>query len=330
MKIEHFDSTKNGAFIIAELSANHNGKIETAIETIKAAKASGANAIKLQTYTADTITLKSNKSYFQINGDTLWDGSTYYDLYKQAYTPWEWHEELFHVAKEEGLICFSSPFDESAVDFLEQFDPPCYKLASFEINHIPLIQYIAKKQRPIIASTGIASLEDIDLLISSIQEVSNAPLTLLKCTSAYPAPVEDANLKNILFLQDKYDVTVGLSDHTMGANSAIAAVVLGAKVIEKHFILDRSLGGPDAAFSMEPQEFSQMVNSIREVEASLGEYEYTLTHKAKKGRMFSRSIFVNQDIKKGEVFTLENIKVVRPNDGLHPKYFYEIFCVDKN
>ncbi len=311
--------------IIAELSANHGQKLEVAIETIKAAKRSGADAIKLQTYTADTITLDCNNKYFtDVLKGTIWEGRTLYDLYKEAYTPWEWHEELFKVAKEEGLICFSSPFDKTAVDFLEQFNPPAYKIASFEITDIPLIEYTASKGRPIIMSTGIAELEDIELAVKTCRDAGNNNITILKCTSSYPAPINEANLATIPDLKERFNVEVGLSDHTLGIVAPIVAVTLGARVIEKHFILDKSVGGPDASFSLDEKEFAEMVKAVRQAEKAVGKVTYELTEKVKTSRKFSRSLFVVKDIKAGEIFTEENIRSIRPGFGLHPKYLKEV------
>ncbi len=307
-------------FIIAELSANHNGSLETAIKTIKAAKRAGANAIKLQTYTADTITLKCSKEDFVIKGGTLWDGKTLYELYKEAFTPWEWHEELFRVAKEEGLVCFSSPFDYTAVDFLEQFDVPAYKIASFEITDIPLIRYTASKGKPMIISTGIASYEDIKLAVDTCRAVGNNDITILKCTSSYPAPIKEANMIMMQQFATDFDVKVGLSDHTLGITLPVVATVMGASVIEKHFILDKSIGGPDAVFSLDEKAFSQMVKAVREAEQSMGVVSYELTEKQKSGKQFSRSLYVAQDVKKGEVITRDNVRSVRPGYGLHPKH----------
>lgn len=312
------------ALIVAELSANHNGKKQVAIDTIKAAKRSGADAIKLQTYTADTITLDCKKDDFKIKQGTLWDGKYLYDLYKEAYTPWEWHEELFHVANEEGLICFSSPFDKTAVDFLESLHNPIYKIASFEITDIPLIEYAAKTMKPIVLSTGIAMEADIQLAIDTCRSVGNMDIMLLKCTSSYPAPIEEANLCMIKDLAERFHVKSGLSDHTMGSVSAIVAVAQGATMIEKHFIIDRSIGGPDASFSMNEQEFTQMVKDIRMVEAAVGSVSYELTDKMKSGREFCRSLYVGEDMKAGEVITEQNIRSVRPGFGLHPKYLKDI------
>lgn len=311
-------------FIIAELSANHNQDIENAVKTIKAAKEVGADAIKLQTYTADTMTIDCDNKYFQINQGTLWDGDTLYSLYQKAYTPWEWHEKLFAVAKEEGLVCFSSPFDNTAVDFLEQFNPPVYKIASFEITDIPLIEYTAKKGKPMIISTGIATLEEISEAVSACRKMGNHNIALLKCTSAYPAPPEEANLLTIPNLKDTFGVTAGLSDHSIGSALPVAAVSLGARIIEKHFILDKKIGGPDAAFSMEPHDFKKMVQDIRNVEKALGSVSYELTEKSKKNRKFSRSLFVTTNLNRGDLFTPENLKSIRPGDGLSPKYIHQV------
>ncbi|MCO6164201.1 pseudaminic acid synthase [Flavobacterium sp. NRK F7] len=324
MKIDTFHINDNGpVFIIAELSANHNGSLETAIQTIKAAKRAGANCIKLQTYTADTITLDSEKEDFLIKG-TIWDGRKLYDLYKEAYTPWEWHAELFKVAKEEGLVCFSSPFDKSAVDFLETLGTPAYKIASFEITDIPLIEYVASKMKPVIISTGVATEEDIQMALEACYKVGNKNIALLKCTSSYPAPIEEANMCMVKDLAEKYNVIAGLSDHTMGNTVPIVATVFGAKIIEKHFILDRAIGGPDASFSMDETEFSSMVKAVREAEKAIGVVDYALTEKQIKGREFCRSLYIAQDVKKGAVFTVENLKSVRPGFGLHPKHYNEI------
>ena len=310
-------------FIIAEMSANHNHRLDTAIETIRAAAKAGADAVKLQTYTADTLTLDCNEPDF-VCGPGLWQGQTLHSLYQQAYTPWEWHEELFRVAREEGLVCFSTPFDKTAVDFLEQLGNPIYKIASFEITDTPLIQYIASKQKPIIISTGIAMEEDIRLALDTIHTEGNHDVTLLKCTSAYPAPIEDANLLTIADMRERFVCRVGLSDHTEGDTVALAAVALGAEVVEKHFILDRSIGGPDAAFSMEAAEFGQMVTRIRQVEQALGQVSYPTDPAHIKGREFARSLYVAEDMQAGDVITEQNVRSVRPGFGLHPKYLPEI------
>lgn len=320
MLIDNF-ALNEKVLIIAELSANHGQKLEIAIETIKAAKRAGADAIKLQTYTADTLTIDCDNEYFtNVLQGTIWEGRTLFDLYKEAYTPWEWHEELFRVAKEEGLICFSSPFDKTAVDFLEQFNPPAYKIASFEIQDIPLIEYAASKGRPMIMSTGIAELEDIELAIQTCRDAGNNNIILLKCTSSYPAPIEEANLITIKDLKTRFGVEVGLSDHTLGIITPIVAVTMGARVIEKHFILNKSIGGPDASFSLDEKEFTEMVKSIRQAEQAIGKVIYELTDKVKVSRKFSRSLFVVKDIKAGELFTEENVRSIRPGYGLHAKY----------
>jgi pseudaminic acid synthase len=310
-------------FIIAELSANHNGSLETAIETIRGAKRAGADCIKLQTYTADTITIDSNKEDFVIKG-TIWEGKNLYKLYQEAYTPWEWHKILFKTAEEEGLICFSSPFDKTAVDFLESLDVPAYKIASFEITDIPLIEYVASKGKPVIISTGISQIEDIELAIETCKKVGNHDIALLKCTSSYPAPIEEANMIMIKDLAERFNVITGLSDHTMGSTVPVVATCLGAKIIEKHFIIDRKIGGPDASFSLNENEFSDMVKTIREAEQAIGQIDYTLTDKQKKGRDFARSLYVVKGIKAGEQFTIENVKSIRPGYGMHPKFLSEI------
>lgn len=312
--------------IIAELSANHNQDIELAKRTIFSAKEAGADTVKLQTYTADTLTIDCNNRYFtDLLRGTIWEGKNFYQLYQEAYTPWEWHKELFRYARDEvGIDIFSSPFDFNAVDLLEEFNPSHYKIASFEIFDIPLIEYVASKGRPIIISTGIATRADIELALETCRGAGNDEITLLKCTSSYPAPLEEANLLTIPDMEKSFGVDVGLSDHTMGASAAIAAVSLGAKMIEKHFILDRSIGGPDSSFSMEPKEFKDMVTSIREVEKALGKVSYKLTKNAKKSKIFSRSLFVVEDVNAGDLITENNIRSIRPGYGLHPKYYKEI------
>lgn len=311
-------------FIIAEMSANHNGKLSLALDTIKAAKEAGADAVKIQTYTADTLTLNCDNKYFQLNQGTLWDGMTFYKLYQQAYTPWEWHPELFDYAKELNIPLFSTPFDKTAVDFLEELHNPIMKIASFELVDIPLIEYAASKGRPMIMSTGIATLEEIEEAVNACRKVGNNDITLLKCTSAYPAPLSEANLMTIPDMAKRFNCKVGLSDHTTGDIGACTAVALGASVIEKHFIIDRSIGGPDSAFSMQKDEFGEMVRRIRETESCLGTVSYELSEKMKKNRKFARSLFACKDIKKGEVFTEDNIRSVRPGDGCSPKYLPEL------
>ncbi len=322
MKIGNFDLERDGVYIIAELSANHGRDINIAKETIKVAKEIGANAIKLQTYRADTITLDSSREDFIIRGGTLWDSKRLYDLYREAYLPWEWHRELFDYAKEIGIDIFSSPFDRSAVDFLEQFNPIAYKIASFEITDYELIRYSASKGKPIIISTGVASIEEIYDVVNICREVGNSNIILLKCTSSYPAPLEDANLKMIPELKERFGVEVGFSDHTIGSTAPIVATTLGAKVIEKHFILDKSIGGADANFSMDRDEFANMVRAVRDTEKLLGDIIYNMDKS--KGRVFARSLYIAKDIKRGEVFTRENIKSVRPHYGMHPKYLNDI------
>ena len=320
MKIQDFDFNKeNSVFVIAELSANHNGSLEAALETIRAAKRTGANAIKLQTYTADTLTIQSDKDDFIIKSGSIWDGKTFYDLYKSAYTPWEWHEQLFNCAMEEGLICFSSPFDKSAVDFLENLNVPAYKIASFEITDVPLIEYVASKGKPVILSTGIATYEDIELALDACRRMGNHNIALLKCTSSYPAPIEEANMAMIPDFKERFNVIPGLSDHTLGSTVPIVATAMGARIIEKHFILDRSIGGPDSSFSMNEEEFTEMVKAVREAEKAVGQVSYVLTEKQIKGRDFSRSLYIVKDIKKGDVLTEENVRSIRPGFGLHPK-----------
>lgn len=324
MKIGNLEiNSDSKVFIIAELSANHNGSLDTALETIRAAKRAGADCIKLQTYTAETITIDSRKDDFLIKG-TIWEGRNLYELYQEAYTPWEWHQALFEEAKNQGLICFSSPFDTTAVDFLESLNVPAYKIASFEITDIPLIEYVASKGKPIILSTGIAEIEDIELAIDACKRMGNHDIALLKCTSSYPAPINEANMIMIKDLAERYGVVSGLSDHTMGNTVPIVATCFGAKIIEKHFILDHSIGGPDASFSMDEAEFTAMVKAVREAESAIGVVDYTLTEKQAKGKDFSRSLYVVEDIKEGEVITEKNVRSIRPGFGLHPKYFHEV------
>ncbi|WP_457608707.1 pseudaminic acid synthase [Nitratifractor sp.] len=321
MRIGSWDSQTDGTYIIAELSANHGGKIEIAKESIEAAKACGADAVKIQTYTADTLTLDCDNEDFIIEGGTLWDGKKLYDLYKEAALPWEWHEELFDYANKIGIGLFSSPFDKSAVDFLEAFAPPAYKIASFEITDYELIRYAASKGRPMIISTGIATIQEIQDAVEICRSEGNDEIVLLKCTSAYPAPLEDANLRTIPNLAETFGVVAGFSDHTLGITAPVAAIALGARVIEKHFILDKSLGGPDADFSLDREEFAQMVQVVRDTEKMLGEVDYSMTEKKRKSRQFARSLYVAEDIQEGEILTEKNIRSVRPGYGLHPKYF---------
>ena len=313
---------KNRIFLVAELSANHHQSKDIALKTIKAAKESGADAVKLQTYTPECLTLNCNSKYFQIQG-TLWEGKNFYQLYQEAMTPWEWHKDLFEYAKELGIICFSSPFSKEGVDFLEELGNPIYKVASFEIVDLELIEYMAKTKKPIILSKGIATKEEIkEALDVCKKEVKD--ITLLQCTSSYPAPLNEANLSLIPKMQKDFGVKVGLSDHTLGITAPIVAASLGAKVIEKHFILDRKLGGPDSAFSIEPQEFSAMAKAVREVEELLGVESYELSQKSKEGRVFMRSLFVVEDIAKGERIKENQIRSIRPGYGIPPKMKYQV------
>ena len=319
------------SFVVAELSANHGHKLDVALESVMAAKEAGADAVKIQTYTADTITLNCDVDDFKVKG-TLWDGRTLYDLYQEAYTPWEWHQAIFDEAKKCGLMCFSTPFDKTAVDFLEDLGNPIFKIASFEITDTPLIEYAARKGKPMVISTGIAMPEDIELAVETCRKAGNDDITLLKCTSSYPAPVEEANLMTMVDMKRRYGVKVGLSDHTLGCDVAIAAVALGATMVEKHFIMDRSIGGPDAAFSMEKDEFAAMVKSVRIVERALGNVVYPTDPAQIKGREFSRSLYVAEDVKAGDVVTESNVRSVRPCYGMHPKYYSQVlgkrFLVD--
>lgn len=320
----HIIDNDSKTFVIAEMSANHNMDFDRAVEIMKAAKDAGADAVKIQTYTADTITLDCDDPCFQITQGTLWDGTTLHKLYEKAYTPWDWQPKLQKIAADLGLEFFSSPFDLSAVDFLEEMNVPAYKIASFEINDIPMIRKIARLHKPMIFATGIAHLSDIELAVQTCKEEGNEQVILLKCTSAYPAPYEDVNLRTIPSLASTFDCIAGLSDHTMGSAVAGAAVALGAKVIEKHLTLRRADGGADSAFSMEPEEFKEMVQNIRKIELALGTVTYELTPKAAREREHSRSLFVAKDMKKGDIFTPENLRSVRPANGLHTKYYEDI------
>ena len=321
---KRFINENSGAYIIAEMSGNHNMDYERAVKIVKAAAEAGADAIKLQTYTADTITLDSDAPCFQITQGTLWDGTTLHKLYEEAYTPWDWQPKLKELAESLGLDCFSSPFDFTSVDFLEKMDVPAYKIASFEITDIPLIKKVASTGKPVIISTGLASVEDIELALKTCKDAGNENVILLKCCSAYPAPYEDINLETMVDMAKKFDCTIGLSDHTMGSAVSVAAVAMGAKVIEKHLTLARADGGVDAAFSMEPQEFKEMVDNIRIVEKARGKVTYDITEKQEKQREFARSLFIAADIKAGEVLTPENLRSVRPANGLHTKYYEEL------
>lgn len=309
-------------YVVAEMSANHNMDYERARKIIDAAADAGANAVKIQTYTADTITIDCNDVPFQTHG--LWQGMNLYQLYQKAYTPWEWQADLIEYANSKKLDCFSSPFDLTAIDFLENLNVPAYKIASYEINDIPLIKKAAQTGKPIILSTGMAYLEDIDLAVRTCKEAGNEKVILLKCVSAYPASFEQMNLNVIPNMSQTFDCMVGLSDHTLGSETAIASVALGAKVVEKHLTLKREDGGVDAAFSMEAAEFAHMVHQIRNIEQALGSVTYDLNKQQKESRQCTRSLFVVKDIKEGEMFTSENIRSIRPGIGLHTKYYGDI------
>lgn len=312
------------SYIIAEMSGNHNGDIRRALEIVEAAAEAGADAIKLQTYTADTITLDCNNEYFQTQKGSLWEGRTLYDLYGEAYTPWEWHGPLMEKARELGLTCFSTPFDFTAVDFLEKLDVPAYKIASYEIQDIPLIRKVAETGKPVIMSTGIATLADIYAAVETCRKAGNEQIVLLKCTSAYPSPYEEMNLNVIPHMKQTFGCICGLSDHTLGTEVAVASVALGAEIVEKHLTLKRADGGVDSAFSMEPKEFADMVRQIRNVEKAKGHVSYELTDKQKEGRQFGRSLFIAEDVCEGSEFTEKNIRSVRPAAGLATKYYKSV------
>ena len=314
----------NKTFIVAEMSANHNGSKEIALETIRAARRAGADAIKLQTYTANTITLDCDLPDFQIKQGTIWDGQTLHSLYQKAYTPWEWHAELFAEAKRLGLVCFSTPFDKTAVDLLEKLGNPIYKIASFEITDVNLIRYCAEKMKPMVISTGVATEEDIELAVKTCRDVGNNDITLLKCTSAYPAPIEKSQLCMIPDMANRFEVKTGLSDHTIGSFVPMLSVAMGAVMVEKHFIIDRSIGGEDCSFSMDEREFTQMVKDIRNAEAAIGTVSYELDSVVLPEREFSRSLYVAENIKAGELITEQNVRSVRPGFGLHPKYLNDL------
>ena len=314
---------QHSPFVIAEMSGNHNQSLDRALEIVDAAARSGAHAIKLQTYTADTITLRHRGGEFQINDDkSLWAGQNLHDLYSKAYTPWEWHEPIFSRAKQLDLVCFSSPFDASAVEFLEKLNVPAYKIASFENNHLPLIKKAASTGKPLIISTGMATLAEIEQAVTTAREAGCGQLVLLKCTSTYPATPENTNIKTIPHLKELFDTEVGLSDHTLGIGVSVGAIALGASVIEKHFTLSRNDGGVDSAFSLEPHELEALVSETTRVWQSLGEVRYGPTEAEKKSLQFKRSIYIAEDIKKGETFTERNIRIVRPGDGA-PPYLFE-------
>ena len=322
MKIANFDTSKK-VFIIAELSANHSGSLQTAIETIKAAKRAGADAIKLQTYTPDSLTLNSQNDDFMIKGG-LWNGQNLYKLYEQALTPRQWHKELFDVAKDEGLICFSSPFCKDDVDFLQTFDPPAYKIASFEATDYKFVRYVASKGKPIIISTGIAMADEIKDVVEICKSVKNEQIALLKCTSSYPSEFSQMNLSTISDMKEKFGVEIGFSDHTLGIVAPVVAVSLGARIVEKHFILNKNVRSVDEAFSLDEMEFKQMSQAVRDAEALIGKPTYELDSKSLSNRSFSRSLYASADIKTGEKFSEFNVKSVRPGFGLHPKFLPEL------
>jgi pseudaminic acid synthase len=316
-------SKNSPTFIIAELSCNHNQDLEIALKTIDAMYESGADCVKVQTSKPDGITINSDKEFFVIKGG-LWDKKTLYELYKETYTPWEWTIKLKEYTELKGMEFFSSPFELDAVDFLENLDMPAYKIASFEIGDIPLIEKAAGIGKPIIISTGIATKEDIDLAVETCKKAGNNDVILLKCTSSYPTPLSEVNLNMIAKISEDFDCLVGLSDHTTGSIVAKGAVALGARIVEKHFILDRAMGGPDSAFSMEPNEFKEMVDEIRNIEAALGTISYDLSDKIMESKKFGRSLFITKDVIKGEVINEDNVKSVRPGQGLHTKYYKEV------
>jgi pseudaminic acid synthase len=311
-------------YIIAEISANHNQSFDVAAQLVREAYAAGADAVKLQTYTADTLTIDSDAESFRHGSDSLWSGRTLYELYQEAFTPWEWHGKLKAVADELGITLFSTPFDHSAVEFLKRLEMPAYKVASFELVDLPLVRRIAQTGKPMIMSTGMATLEEIEEAVTAARESGARQIALLKCTSAYPTPPEEMNLRTISHLAETFAVPAGLSDHTLGTTVPVVAVALGACIVEKHFTLSRAAGGPDAAFSLEPQEFRVMVETIRTAEKALGKVSYQFTPKEEASRAFRRSLFVVQDICRGERFTAENVRSIRPGNGLPPKYFEEV------
>jgi N-acetylneuraminate synthase len=321
---KRFVGGEHPAYIVAELSANHFQDFEAAVQIVHAAKQAGADAIKLQTYTPDTITMASDRPEFRIAGGTLWDGRNLHDLYGEAFTPWDWQPKLKQVANDLGLDLFSSPFDPSAVDFLEKMEVPAYKIASFELVDIPLIQQVARTGNPVIMSTGMASIEEIEEAVRAARAAGATQIALLKCTSAYPAPAEEMNLRTIPELARRFDVPVGLSDHTMGIAVPVAAVALGACIIEKHITLSRAVPGPDSAFSLEPQEFKAMVDAVRTTEKALGKVHFGVSDKEASSRIFRRSLFVVQNVKRGDLLTEENVRSIRPGHGLHTRHLSEV------
>jgi N-acetylneuraminate synthase len=311
-------------YVIAEMSANHGQQFDESMKIVRAAKECGADAVKLQTYLPDTMTIACEREEFRISGGTIWDGRNLHDLYGEAYTPWDWQPKLKKLAEDLGMDCFSSAFDSTAVDFLEEMDVPAHKIASFELVDIPLIQKMARTGKPLIMSTGMATVEEIDEALQSARYAGATQIVLLKCTSAYPAPPEEMNLRTIPEMQRRFNVPVGLSDHTMGIAVPVAAVALGACIIEKHLTLSRSVPGPDSAFSLEPQEFRAMVDAVRIAEKALGEVHFGLSEKEKASRAFRRSLFVVEDVRQGEVFTAENVRSIRPGNGLHTRHLNDV------
>lgn len=317
----------NPVYFIAELSANHNQDIKRALALVEAAAKAGANAIKLQTYTPDTITIKSDRPEFQVTG-TIWEGADLYSLYQQAYTPWEWHKEIFDLAKELGLHAFSAPFDPTAVSFLEELNVPAYKIASSELVDIPLLKLVAETGKPVILSTGMANGDEIEEAVHTLSTYGCKELALLKCTAAYPADAKEANLLTIPKMQQDFNCPVGLSDHTLGPAVPITAAALGAVIIEKHFTLSRADGGPDASFSLEPDEFAQMVSQVNLAQESLGQAQYAPSEKEKVSLKFRRSLYVVQDVKAGDKVSPENIRSIRPANGLHTRHYEELIGKD--
>ena len=313
----------DSCYIVAELSANHGKSFDRAAELVRKAWEAGADSVKLQTYTPETITLDCDNDYFRIK-ETIWEGKNLYELYSEAYTPWEWQPKLKTIANDLGMDLFSTPFDFSAVNFLEEMGVPAYKIASFELVDLPLLKRVAQTGKPIIMSTGMATLAEIDEAVATIREAGDSQLALLKCTSTYPALPEEMNLRTIRHLADAFGVPTGLSDHTLGIAVPVAAVALGACIIEKHFTLSRKEPGPDSAFSLEPHEFKEMVDAIRTTEKALGKVSYEITEKQKASRVFRRSLFVVKDIKKGEEVTEDNVRSIRPGYGLHPRYLTDV------
>lgn len=322
MKIADFDTAKR-VFIIAELSANHGGSLDLALETIKAAAKAGADAIKLQTYTPDSLTLDSDKGDFTIKGG-LWDGRRFYELYEKARTPYEWHLALFECARNAGLLCFSTPFCAADLAFLREFDPPAYKIASFEANDEHFVRLVANEQKPTIISTGIATCEELGQIVRIFKDCGNENLMFLKCTSAYPAPLESLNLTALATLREEFSVEVGLSDHSFGSLAAVMGVALGARAVEKHFVLNHDIKSEDSAFSLDFDEFKAMVEAVRDAEKALGNGTLPTNESEIKNREFARSLYASANIKKGEEFSPQNIRSVRPNFGLHPKFYTQI------